>query len=322
MQIEKPRIELYRVRTFSEKISDTFDFIRESWRPLLKYFVYLMLPLSIVLAFFVNNFSSGYMSALVGMSGSESFETSQMVTFILMMVGTGVVSCIVVVLLMALVYALIRIYQVREERLQGLTYADLRPELFRCASRAVRLLLGILLVTILLCVLIGLLVFVFSLIHPVAAAISLFFVYVASVVVIIPLSLVVPVYMLEDDLTLLEAFQKAWRLGFATWGGIFAVSFVLGLIGFALQMLTWMPWYVMQMAKSYFTLQGEGGGFAGSAGYSLILYLAAIWMCLGYLLVTVLSTVGLTVQYGHASDKIDGMGVARKIEKFDELDKF
>lgn len=60
MQIETPQIELYRVRTFTEKLTDTFNFLRDNWRSLLKYFLYLMLPTSIVVALPFNHFFEGY----------------------------------------------------------------------------------------------------------------------------------------------------------------------------------------------------------------------------------------------------------------------
>ena len=45
---EKPLIKLYRTRTFGEKMSDTFDFVRENWRPMLKYFSYQLLGQELV----------------------------------------------------------------------------------------------------------------------------------------------------------------------------------------------------------------------------------------------------------------------------------
>jgi len=321
MEFVKPKIELYRVRTFSEKISDTFDFLRETWRPMLKYFLYLMLPVSIVLAFFVNHFMGSYLSMVSAMSGGSS-DMQEAVAMGLMMLGAGVVMCVAAVLMTALIFSMVRLYQWRDDRLRGLTFDELKPELKHCAGRAVRLLLASLLMGVLLGLLLALVIGVLTVISPLLSVAGIIVLYVALVVVMLPLTLVVPVYMLEDDITFVEALQKAWRLGFATWGGIFAVSFVLGLVISALQTLTFMPWYVMVVLKSVFTLQGEGGGFMATGGYSLLQYLSAVWMCLGYSLMSIISTVGLTIQYGHASDKIDGTGVAQKIVKFDELDNF
>ena len=121
---------------------------------------------------------------------------------------------------------------------------------------------------------------------------------------------------------MVHALKKAFRLGFATWGGIFAVMFVMGLLVSALQTITSLPWYVMALAKTLFTLEGDATGFMGTAGYSFLQYLLSVWMVLGYLMSSVLMMVALTVQYGHAADKIDGVGVSQKIDNFDELDAF
>ena len=43
-QVEKPKVDLYRVRTFGQKFSATFDFIKENYKLLLKACFYLILP--------------------------------------------------------------------------------------------------------------------------------------------------------------------------------------------------------------------------------------------------------------------------------------
>ena len=60
MNQERPLIKLYRTRTFSEKMSDTFDFVRENWRTMLKFLTYMMLPLALVQTFAMNNFMTGF----------------------------------------------------------------------------------------------------------------------------------------------------------------------------------------------------------------------------------------------------------------------
>jgi hypothetical protein len=62
MNPEKPLIKLYRTRTFGEKMSDTFDFVRENWRPMLKYITYLLLPVALVSTVAMDNFMTSQMS--------------------------------------------------------------------------------------------------------------------------------------------------------------------------------------------------------------------------------------------------------------------
>lgn len=50
MQIERPKIELYKVRNFGNKFSATFDFIRENYKLWLRLCTYLLLPLCMIQA--------------------------------------------------------------------------------------------------------------------------------------------------------------------------------------------------------------------------------------------------------------------------------
>ena len=38
--MERKLITLYKTRTFGQKMSDTFDFVTENWKPLLKFSTY------------------------------------------------------------------------------------------------------------------------------------------------------------------------------------------------------------------------------------------------------------------------------------------
>lgn len=323
MEYVRPKVELYRTRTFSEKISDTFAFIKDTWRPMMKYFVYLMLPVSIVLAFFMNNFFSGYMRVMTQVAeAGDGFDMSQLVRIGGMTVGLTVCSIVAGVVLSGLVYALMRLYfrGPADDRLLGLTSAELKPELKRCMVRTLKLMGAAILIGLCIGALAALLLVLMFSVSPVVGAVVTVLFYIALIALVLPFTLSIPIYMMEDEIGIVEALQKSWRLGFATWGGIFAVDFVLGLIGSLLQTLTFLPWYLLVVFGMLFTLQGEGGGFMGSPGYAFLQYLSCVWMCLGYLLYSALLMVGQTIQYGHASDKIDGVGVAAGIERFEELD--
>ena len=321
MQQNQPKIELYRTRTFTEKLTDTFGFLRENWKPMMKYFIYIMLPVSMVMAFFANHFWNGYMSLVAMMESSGSFDDDRLVKFGLSTLGTLVVGLMAYIVLVGLVYALIRLYHTREERLKNLSLGEVKPHLWFCMKRSLwMMLVGVLLVL----VLIGIFVLVFvglSNIHRALGLVSVVVLYLLALVVLLPMSLVAPAYMLEDDLGVFGAYLKGLRLGFATWGGVFAVTFVVGIITGVVQTFTMMPWYLMSLVKMFVTIANkQDGGFFNSFLYDFIQYLTCILSCLGYFVSAAISLIGLTIQYGHASDKIDGVGVAHNIEKFDELD--
>lgn len=323
MEFIPPKIEIYKTRSFSEKLSDTFAFLRESWRPLLKYFFYLMLPASIVLAFFMNHFMEVYMQITVTAQRSNIFDNPDAAILLLFLPGLVIVSGLSYILLGALVFSMVRLYRRRENRLKDLTADEVKPELFFCLKRAAVLTLacfGLLLVYLLLAVGIVALGMV---VNTVIGFLLLLVVYLFTIALAIPLSLVEPVYMLEDDINVWGALGKGLRLGFNTYGGIIAVMFVIGLLASVVQSFTSAPWYILFVVKTVFlTAFEQDSGFVNSFVYTILQYLGCVLQCLGMLLSSVITTVGLVVQYGHAADKIDGVGVEQNIAHFDELDKF
>lgn len=323
MEYVTPKIELYRTRTFSEKLSDTFAFIRENWRPILKYFFYLMLPASIVLAFFMNHFMEMYMSFSMSMNKGGAFNDSDLVSLLLYLPGLIIVSGLSYILLGALVFTMVRLYRKREQRLKNLTTEEVKPELIFCLKRAALLTLaffGILLVYILL---MGSIVALGMVVNMALGFVFLLFVYFVTLVLVVPMSLVEPVYLLEDDISVWGALKKGLRLGFKTFGGILAVTFVIGLLASVIQTVTSVPWYIMFVVKTVFlTAFEENSAFVNSFIYTVLQYISCVFECLGMLLSSVITTIGLVIQYGHAADKIDGVGVEENIAHFDELDKF
>lgn len=327
MQVETPKIEIYRTRTFTDKLSDTFNFIRENWRPFLKYFVYLMLPVSIVVALPFNHFFEGYFKVLTIVQQSSGLDDMSIVWYGLSLLATVVGFMLAYVVLMGLVYSLIRLYAARPLRLNALAFDELKPELLHCMKRCAILTVASTLLVIVVAV-VFVLVFALTFAAGYEVGIVLTFIgvalfYIALFALIPPLYLVVPIYMMEDEIGVLAAFRKAFRLGFATWGGVFAVCFVVGILSSVIESVTMAPWYIMSMVKMVVTLTNEGdAAFFGSFIYTFLLYLMSIVTCLGYMLSMAILSIGVTMQYGHACDKIDGVGVSRKIDRFDEFDNF
>ena len=321
MQQNQPKIELYRKRTFTQKLTDTFGFLRENWKPLTKYFIYIMLPLSIVTAFFANHFFNGYFSIIGAFESAGTFNDDQLIKFVLSTLAASVVGLLAYLVLIGLVYAMVRLYRLREDRLKNLSWAELKPDLWHCIKRSLWMTLAGLLILL---VIIGIFVVVcwglFS-IDKILGFLGIVFLYVLALAIVLPMSLAAPAYMLEDDLGVFSAYLKGMRLGFATWGGVLAVTFVVGIITGVVQSFTMLPWYVLSLAKMLVTVANkQEGGFFNTSLFDFIQYLTCILSCLGYFVSAVITIIGLTIQYGHACDKIDGVGVARNIEKFDEFD--
>ena len=323
MQLQTPKIEIYRTRTFTDKLGDTFNFLRENWRTITKYTIYIMLPVSMVLAFFANHFWNGYISLITALNTAGSMDDEGILNFGLSSLATLVVGIISYMILITLLFALIRLYTVREQRLANITMDELKPEMWFCMKRCMMMtLVGLVLVIAFLALVVLMVVLLVS-INGAVALLGFILLYGVAVAVMLPLTLVPSIYLLEDNIGVFEAYMKGFRLGFATWGGIFAITFVIGFITGVIQSFTMMPWYILSMVKMVINVSDkQDGSFFNSFLYDAIQYITCILTCLGYFISCIIEVVAITIQYGHASDKIDGVGVAKNIERFDEFDNF
>lgn len=311
--MEKPLIKLYRIRTFGEKISDTFDFVRENFRPLLKYLTYLMLPLSLVQAFAQTNFMGGYMDFIekMGKNVQQNSDVSQMLSWVGSMTLMVVVDYVAMMLLVAIVYAMMQHYEQRPQRLEGITGEELRPDVTRLLGRQFIVLITSIVVMA-----------VFGVFAALMAVIHIGMVILAFVLLLvaIPLfALVTPIYLFERETGIVSAYTKSIRLGWKTWGGIVGVGLVLFIIVTIVGSIIETPWTIMLMVKNVLTAQGSDTGFVSSFGYTAIQYLlGVISTYVGNLLMSLLY-IGMAYQYGHACEKVDGVTVDRDIENFETL---
>ena len=207
---------------------------------------------------------------------------------------------------------MVRLYNEREERLEGVTLGMLKPLLFRNVRRVFL----IMIIGVLLVLFVGLIVGFIATVIPFMAIAFLFVLLV--VVVSVPLAIWAPVYLFED-IYIIDALKKAYRLGFATWGGIVLISIVMGFIAAILQGVTMIPWYIGTIVKYIFAMTDAGGGATVSAAYSFVLYLLAVVQAFGVYMSMIFSLLGLAYQYGHASEKIDYVMVESDIDNFDKL---
>lgn len=311
MESQKAPIKLYAKRSFGDKMNASFDFIKENWKPLLKFITYLLLPLSLLQALSLNGFMSQYM----GIMTEASSGNSNAILGVLPQLGTTyglTVLCywIGAMLITALVYALIKAYNQRPERLVGITLTELKPLLMHNFWAMVRLtLFSFLLLLITFSLIIGL-----AVLTPFTLIITLPLLF----ALIVPMSLYAPVYLFED-IHLMAALAKTFRLGFATWGGVFLITLLMGIIGGILQGVIGTPWTVAVMVKQLFSISDTGDAVTVSVGYNFVIYLFAILQCYGSYLGMTFTLVGVAYQYGHASEVVDSISIESDIENFDKL---
>ena len=315
METQKPKIAMYVQRTFGDKLNATFDFIKENWKVLLKYVTYLLLPVSLIQALSMN----GLMGMMLGTADPAVVEamftdSGQVGTFVSYYGLLLLISLIGTNLLGALVYTLMRLYNEREQRLSGIEFGELKPLLYRNFKR----LFSLTLFAIFMMVLIGLVIGVLASLVSSFSVLFVFLLLLVGLLLLAPLLLWGSIYLFED-ISLMKAFSKAFRLGFATWGGVVLMAIVMGFLASILQGVTTMPWYISILVKTFFIASDAGSGIGTSVGYNFMLYLFGVLQAFGAYLAMIFYLVGLAYQYGHAAEKMDSVRIEEDINHFDQL---
>lgn len=313
--MENQKIPLYKIRSFGVKISDTFAFVSENIKPILKYITYFLLPVSLVMGLALNGYMNGIAAISTQIQNVEP-AMSDLATFLSSAVAGVVISLLSYPLLTAIVYSLMRLYEARENGLKNLAWDELKPTFMRMLGRAFKFIGFTVLLTLLVGVVLG---FPLTWLFREAGIPILILFYLLLLVVLFPLLLMSPIYLFEDEISLIDALKKSLRLGFKTWGGIFAVVFVLGLIISIISGIVSMPWSIAMVMKMMFTLNEGSDGFTQSVGFNFLTYLFSVLQAFVSYICYMIPLVGLAYQYGHAAEKIDHVTVDSDIEFFDKL---
>lgn len=310
METQKPKIALYVKRSFGEKLTATFGFVNENWKVLLKYTTYLILPLCLIQGLSMKSFMQSYMGVVASAGNGISSYDDLAYTLGVSYGALILLSMIGGLILTSLVYGLIKLYNEREERLAGITFADLKPLLFSNAKRLLILWLFMTAIVFGAVVVMALLI----VITPWTMLLTIPFL----IACIFPLTLLPSIYLFEN-IGVWQAFLKTFRLGFATWGGIFGVTFVTGFIANVVQGVLSIPYMVVMVVGVALTTSGMQTEMTTSAGFGFMNYLFAVLMTFGIYLSMIFTMLGLVYQYGHACEVMDSISVEEDISRFEQL---
>ena len=313
MEYQKPRIEFYRQRTFSEKMNVVFEFIRENWKPLLKYTFYLITPVCLIQTFAVNSFFSATLNAAFELTDSGPFGSSMAaflsnygVIMLCNMIGGAIMS--------GMVYAMMQTYAVRENGLQNIRIDDFKDILIRNVWKYIRILMAIIFAFI---VLAFLMAFLAAAVSTISLALTIP-IAIAAFLCLIPLGLVIPAFIFERDIDFYNAFTKGWKLGIATLGGVLGLMIVLYLIASVIQAIVILPWYLTIIVGTVLSTTSETV-MIQSPVYKFVLYILGLVQTFGGFAASIIGIVGLAFQYFHAREKVEGVAIESNISNFGNL---
>jgi len=210
-----------------------------------------------------------------------------------------------------LIYAMMQTYAVRENRLQDVTLNDFKDLLVQNIWKYIRLIVSLIFVFVLFVTFMTLLA-VYGTTWSLAITIPLL---IFMCLCMIPLALVVPVYVFERDITFLDAFRKAWKLGYPTLGGLIGLMFVLYLIASIISTVTMMPWYVTTIVGLVLSTTSESV-LNQSVTYKFILYILGLIQSFGGYISSIIVIIGLGFHYFHAREKVEGITIESNITNF------
>jgi len=289
------KITLYKMRTAGEVISDTFGFITSHFQMLLKNILLLLLPLCLLqaLVFML------YVDALASITSLTDIndQWGLLLQWGAIFVAFLLIALLSQLLLASLVFAVIQRAEQSDQGLLGVRLANLKPMLNRnmkcmLALVGIGIVLGLLLV--------GLMGALFMLIGAWSGVVLMLVI----VLLLSPLTLLTPVYVLEEHISLWQAVKKALRLGMSIWGKVVGVVLVVYIICSIGQTIFSLPWYILFVAKAMMLFGGDAADlFVDSWIYLLLTYLAALLLIFAGMMVNAVLYVCQAYLYGHAVEK-------------------
>ena len=299
MEPNTEKIELYAVRSFGERLTVVMDFLRQNWKPVLIYLTYFLLPLSLVQALNLNGFMGGYLDILSSAThGAEEPSASSLLSFVLHTLGYIGFYVVGMLLLDAVLYGMMRLYQHGEGKLGAVQWQDLKPDFMFSLKRTAILTLAGTVVGVAFIVVLGLIMIGLALISPALILLGYLLLLAAIIALLPPLSLITPAYVFEDDATLMGAVKKGCRLGFKTWGSTVGVMLILSFIINIISQFT---------------------SFTENVFFTFGTYLSGVLQCFGGYVASAALIIGAAYLYGHAAEKLDSFTVDSNIQNFENL---
>lgn len=298
------KIPFYQERNFSDKFNVVFAFVKQNWRYMIRYILYGALPLGMVSALSLNQFLANTLE--MEATQANTFDAMFFVNYGLLVV----LSLLSGLWIGSLVFSYLQLYNERENGLEGTTFADLKPYLKRNAWRMVKCSLVVVLLSL---VVLGIIIggFVVN-----VWWLSLILIFVAMIVCI-PVLMFLPTYIFED-ISVWRALSRGVLLGWKTWGGIFALGFVLSLLSNVVSMVFVMPWEICLIARAIF-FGDDGLQMAPNIIVSLLQYALGVFMWVGQLVLSTLFFVSISYLYSHAAELLDDMSVVKGIDDFEGM---
>ncbi len=286
------RILLYQVRSASECMNAAFDFIRQNWKVLLLYSLYVLLPVCVLQTVGLISIVDSALSQI------RDFPMTDFVTlFVLGTVGF--------VLLNAFLWSMVKLYHDRPDGLASITGKDYKRVFWPMLKRMLVAIVPILLI------LVPALAFSTVLLMIVPFA---FFIY---MLVALPILLIAPIYALEQC-SIVTAVGRAFKLGFRQLGTLVLMAITLIILVYVMQGVVMIPWSLLIALKSFLFNSSSSPSFVAIMGNSLFNIFSVLLCYVSYISIAVVLISGAYL-YGGAVQQDEDVSIISDIENFENL---
>ena len=297
-------MNLFKQRTYSQKFNVAFEWLRRYWRPMLKFVTFFLLPVCLVQPLGLLHILDT-ISAAVDLGTESLYDSIHMGDMVLLSVSL-LLSILGGILTLALFYSMMKVTLIDGRDLNAFSISDMWSALRARLGRAVVLFMLVVMGMVLGVGWIYSFVRVFS--EDIGFLLSLLSLF-PLVILMLP---VAPQYMLTND-GLFTSLRKGWRIGWYCWWGMFSTTAVMLVMANALSGFANIPLQIFLGIKMAMIGQLAGTGELVLSFFTFLgLVVSAYVGYLSQLLIVVI----LTVQYGHATDKLDGLTLENEIDKF------
>lgn len=286
------RILLYQVRSASECMNAAFDFIRQNWKVLLRYSLYVLLPVCVLQTVGLISIVDSALSQI------RDFPMTDFVTlFVLGTVGF--------VLLNAFLWSMVKLYHDRPDGLASITGKDYKRVFWPMLKRMLVAIVPILLI------LVPALAFSTVLLMIVPFA---FFIY---MLVALPILLIAPIYALEQC-SIVTAVGRAFKLGFRQLGTLVLMAITLIILVYVMQGVVMIPWSLLIALKSFLFNSSSSPSFVAILGNSLFNIFSVLLCYVSYISIAVVLISGAYL-YGGAVQQDEDVSIISDIDNFENL---
>ncbi|MDR0799753.1 MAG: hypothetical protein LBN18_08345 [Dysgonamonadaceae bacterium] len=297
MNYEKT-IEFYKNRSFSERLSAATDFIKQTWKVLLKNVLIIGLPLALIMGYALQS----YMSALLSVQQGDVSELLSGFAggFALLIVAV----CIISLILPAITGAILIQYD-KGELTEETGWRDLQKNIFRLAGKTFKIGILLTLLLILICGLVGGLIFAAGGQDNVALIVLLVLLLVGGLVALAPSLSIIYFPAYYEGLSSWASIRKAIPLGFKNWGYLFVAIIIIGIISGIISNFLGVP-------NQFYSTTHPGE-------FTIVGFFLATLAGVGSVLVTPLQVIFMSFQYFAIVERNEGNSLQSQVDEFENM---